>query len=72
MLGLFGVQRPDNAAVQQRRQQLGTDQQTASQFAGADGRESAINDAGVVESKQHRRNKTETKAEARNDRSQVS
>ena len=54
MLGLFGVQRPDDSAVQQRRQKRSADQQTASQFAGADGRESAINDAGVAEARPKR------------------
>ena len=81
VLGLFGARLPSEDSVQQKRQQLSVDQQTASQFAGTESRHSAAIDAAALhatpsppppQQQQQRKNKAEAKAEARKDRDQVS
>ena len=51
VLGLFGASMPTTTSVQQKRQQLSADQQTASQFAGTEGKQSAA--SGQPRSQQH-------------------
>lgn len=79
VLGLFGAKVPNEDSVQEKRQQLAVNQQTASQFAGTESRQTAAIDTAAIsgaplstaEQRQHKKNRAETRAEARKDRDQV-
>lgn len=80
-MGLFGERVPDTvSSVQQRRQELNADQQTASQFSGALGRQSDGNDetsslatdtTPPTFQQSNKAVKAERKKEAQKDRDQV-
>ena len=79
VLALFGAKLPDDATVREKRHQLSADQQTASRFAGTESTQSVASNTGSIDATSsstpqpaRKKNKAETKAEARKDRDQVS